>query len=218
MDIDLKAVIIDFDDTLSLTEPACFVLENEILRRMGREPMSRQIHRENWGIETATAIAERSPGVNVQEFQRLWPQVHKEFIADNQVDVVPDENLEALDRLRELGFETFLLTSRTHAEVSHLMQKSGELAERFANFYYWENMLYHKPDPRAFEHIERDHGLRPSECVYVGDSLGDAISSLGAGLSFVACLESGLRSKEDFKEYDVLAFIDRFADLPQVFA
>lgn len=40
----IQAVVIDVDDTLCLTEAACFDLENEVLKRMGREPMPRAIH------------------------------------------------------------------------------------------------------------------------------------------------------------------------------
>jgi phosphoglycolate phosphatase-like HAD superfamily hydrolase len=37
----IRAVIVDVDDTLCLTEEASFALENEVLSRMGRPPMPR---------------------------------------------------------------------------------------------------------------------------------------------------------------------------------
>jgi len=40
----IKAVVIDLDDTLCLTEEACFDMENEVLVKMGLKPMSRDIH------------------------------------------------------------------------------------------------------------------------------------------------------------------------------
>lgn len=42
----IKAVIIDIDDTLCLTEAACYELENQVLLSMGRIPMTRDIHKE----------------------------------------------------------------------------------------------------------------------------------------------------------------------------
>ncbi len=211
-----KAVIIDVDDTLSLTEEGCFHLENEVLRQMGRPAMTRHVHKTTWGSDTATAIARRSPGVDVEKFQRLWPIVHQEFLIDNRVDVIPPQNLEAIDKLRRSGLKIFLLTSRTYAELKHMMEPDHELANRVDSFYYWDNMEYHKPDPRAFLHIEKDHGLKPSECVYAGDSPSDAAASTKAGLSFIACLESGLRPTSEFEDYEVLAFIDHFADVANV--
>ena len=45
----IEALIIDVDDTLCLTEAACFDMENETLMAMGRAPMSREVHINTWG-------------------------------------------------------------------------------------------------------------------------------------------------------------------------
>jgi phosphoglycolate phosphatase len=209
----IEAVIIDFDDTLCLTEEACFNLENETLRRLGREPMSRGIHRETWGQPLYDAIQLRSPGVDADEFWKLMPTVHEEFVGNGQIDIVTEENLQTLDKLAQLGKKLMILTSRTEVEMKHLLVPTHHLASRIANFYYKDNMAYHKPDPRAFEVIEREHGLLPAQCVYVGDSPGDAAAAKGAKLHFVASLEGGLRSRDDFDAYPVDAFINKFADL-----
>jgi phosphoglycolate phosphatase-like HAD superfamily hydrolase len=51
--------------------------------------------------------------------------------------------------------------------------------------------------------------------VYVGDSLTDAEAAKGAGLHFIACLEAGIRTRDDFAIHPVDRFIERFADLPE---
>lgn len=209
----IEAVIIDFDDTLCLTEKSCFGLENETLRRMGRAPMLREIHLQTWGQPLGDAIQLRSPGINVEEFWRLMPSVHEEYIANGQIDIITDENIEALDRLAELGKKLMILTSRTEPEVRHLLDPNHHLSGRLTSFYHKDNTDYHKPDPRVFEVIERDHGLRPEQCVYVGDSPTDAEASHGAGLLFIANLESGLRKRTDFSHTKTDYFIDRFPDL-----
>ena len=109
-----------------------------------------------------------------------------------------------------------MLTSRTLAEMGHLMGPTSGLADLTDTFYYKENMQFHKPDPRAFEHIEEMHGLKPGECVYVGDQPTDAAAANGAGLRFIANLEEGLRTKEDFASYKVDYFIQKFTELPGV--
>lgn len=209
----IEAVIIDFDDTLCLTEESCFGLENEVLRRMGRTPMDREVHRQTWGQALGDAIRVRSPGIDLDAFWLLMPAVHQEFIANGQVDIVADENLQALDELASLGKKVMILTSRTEAEVGHLIDPSHHLSSRLTGFYHKDNTDYHKPDPRTFEVIERDHGLRPEQCVYVGDSPGDAAASKGAGMLFVASLEGGIRTPDDFSEYKVDQFINKFPDI-----
>lgn len=209
----INAVIIDFDDTLCLTEAACFDLENETLVSMGREPMSRDIHKQTWGRPLFEAIADRSPGINVEDFREAFKPVIAAYIKSGQLDSIPQSNYETLDKLITQGMSIMILTSRTHTEVEHLLQKDHLLASRVQTFYYRDNMKFHKPDPRAFDELLSANGLQPSQCVYVGDSLSDAEAAKGAGLHFIASVESGLRQKQDFQSLPVDAFIDRFSDL-----
>jgi phosphoglycolate phosphatase-like HAD superfamily hydrolase len=209
----IEAVIIDVDDTLCLTEAACFDLENEALQRMGRSSLERAVHLNTWGQPLFDAIATRSPGIDVEEFKVAYHPVIDEFIADGRLDSIPEANYEALDRLVALGKKLMLLTSRTHGEFKHLLAPDHLLSSRVSAFYYKDNMAYHKPDPRAFDEVLRDNSLQPGQCVYVGDSPSDAAASNQAGLSFMASLESGIRQREDFDGYRVAAFVNRFPDI-----
>lgn len=214
----IKAVIIDLDDTFCLTEAACYEMENEVLSRMGRTAMSRQAHQANWGRPLFDAIIERSPGVDVAAFRKAYIPVIAEFTASGKLDNAPEANYQALEALQSIGKELFVLTSRTHEELEHLMAPHHRLAQYITAtaFYYKDNMEFHKPDPRAFEVIERNHGFLPAECVYIGDSVSDAVAAKGAGLHFVASLESGLRLPGDFADYPVDAFINSFPSIVEV--
>ncbi len=214
----IKAVIIDVDDTLCLTEEASFNLENEVLERMGRKPMARAIHKATWGKPLFEAILERSSGVDVEEFKRLYWLLITEYVETGRLDDIPKQNYEALDRLIEQQKFLMLLTSRTQGELKHMLEPDHLLASRIKSFYHRDNMKYHKPDPRAFEDLLGAHKLRPEECVYVGDSTSDAQASNAAGLLFIASLESGLRQRQDFAAYRVAAFVDVFPDIVEAIA
>ncbi len=209
----IRAVILDFDDTLCLSEPACFDLENEVLTRLGRPKMSREIHIQTWGQPVFEVMPVRSPGVDIKAFLEVYKVVIAEFIASGRLDVIPDENYQTLDRLIKADKEIMLLTSRTHGEFAHMLEPGHLLASRVKAFYYRDNMEFHKPDPRAFAELLADSDLQPEECVYVGDSLSDAQAAQGAGLLFIASLESGLRQKQDFASLPVVAFINKFTEL-----
>ena len=144
------------------------------------------------------AISLRSPGVDADEFVKVHPSIHEEFIGRGEVDVVTDENLETLDKLASLDKKLMVLTSRTEIEFRHLLAPTHALAQRIVAFYHKDNTTHHKPDPRVFEVIERDHGLSPSQCVYVGDMPSDAVAANGAGLHFIASLEGGLVRRSSF--------------------
>jgi len=209
----IEAVVIDLDDTLCLTEAACFEMENETLTQMGRAPMSRELHIATWGQPLFDIISTRSPGINLEEFKAAYHPIIAEYTRSGKLDTIPAENYAALDRLTEMGKLLLVLTSRTHTELQHLLEPDHLLASRVKTFYYRDNMQYHKPDPRAFDELLADNGLHPANCVYVGDSVSDATASNEAGLLFIASLESGLRQKKDFDGKNVDAFIPRFPDI-----
>ena len=212
----IEAVIVDFDDTLCLTEAACFEMENETLAAMCREPMPRDVHIHTWGQPLFDAISVRSPGIDVEKFKAAYHPIILEYTRSGKLDAIPEENYQALDQLIAMGKELFVLTSRTHSELKHLLEPDHLLASRVKTFYYKDNMQFHKPDPRAFDELLNGNGLVPANCVYVGDSLGDMAASKQAGMLFVASLESGLRQKQDFNPELVDASIVRFPEIVDV--
>jgi FMN phosphatase YigB (HAD superfamily) len=74
-----------------------------------------------------------------------------------------------------------------------------------------DNMEFHKPDPRAFSQPLKDFSVTPQETVYIGDSISDGESAKGAGIHFIALLESGLRTREDFGYIPVDFFAEKFS-------
>lgn len=214
----IKAVIIDFDDTLCLSEHLCFDLENEMLALMGRKPQTREIHKQTWGQPLFEVIATRSPGVDIATFRKLVEENITSWVNEGRLDHLSPERLAVLDDILAQGKELHILTSRTHTEAAHLLAPDHTLASRIKTFYYRDNMKYHKPDPRAFEQVLDDHMLKPEECVYVGDATSDAAAAKQAGLHFIASLESGLRTKQDFDAFPVDLFIPDFSALPAAVA
>jgi phosphoglycolate phosphatase len=214
----IKAVSVDVDDTLCQTEASAFELENTVLERMGRAPMSRAVHKETWGKSIDDAIVLRSPGVDLAAFRQSYNQVCAEFVRDGKIDVIAPANYLALDKLILEGKQVMLLTSRDHAELEHMLAPDHLLATRVTAFYYKDITGHLKPDPRVFDKLLQTHDLLPSECIYVGDSPSDAQASNKAGLHFIASLESGLRAEQDFADFTVDAFIHAFSDLDEAVA
>jgi phosphoglycolate phosphatase len=209
----IRAVIVDVDDTLCLTEAASFALENEVLVEMGRPPMPRDVHLSTWGEPLLAAMPKRSPGLDLPRFSALFQSALERHIADGRLDEIPPENLRALDEFVLTGRAVFLLTSRTEDEIRHMLEPDHVLAERVSGIYHAGNTRYRKPDPRAFDELLATTGIPPRLCVYVGDSPGDALAAGGAGISFVGCLQSRVRNRADFDPRYVDAFIDTFPDI-----
>ena len=131
-----KAVVIDLDDTLCLTEATCYEMENEVLESIGRPPMSRDIHINTWGKPLFEAIAVRSPGINVESFKAAFSPIVAKYTRSGRFDDIAPENYAALDQLINAGKQLMVLTSRTHTELQHLLEPDHLLASRVKTFYY----------------------------------------------------------------------------------
>ncbi len=208
----IKLVAIDFDGTLSMTEEATFLIENKVATQMGHKPMTRSAHKKNWGVDLETAALQRFPGINVEEFIQKLYIAHEEAVAQGVADHVPLRNLNTLDALLSRNIKLALLTSRSIGEAKHLLHNLHPFNSRMEKFYYKENSDFLKPDPRVFIKVLRDFKLQPQEVVYVGDAVSDAVAAKGAGLHFVAVLESGVRVKNDFKGIPVDYFATTFVE------
>jgi phosphoglycolate phosphatase len=215
---EIRAVIVDVDDTLCLTEEASFHLENEVLAEMRRPPMTRALHLSTWGEPLLEAMPHRSPGLDLDRFAALFPPMHQRYLAEGRLDVIPPSNLAALDRLVSEGRTIMLLTSRAEAEVRHLLAPDHALATRVTGAYHTGNTRFTKPDPRVFDELLTDTGFKPSQCVYIGDSPGDALAAGGADIPFIACLQSGVRHLNEFDPHYVTAAVDSFPEIPSVIA
>lgn len=212
----IEAVIVDVDDTLCLTEATSLELENEVLAAMGRPPIPPDLHLASWGEPLLEAMPKRSPGIDLERFGPLFHDFMRRHIAEGRIDVIPPENLAALDELVRSGRTVMLLTSRTEPEVRHMLEPDHVLATRISGIYHRDNTRYGKPDPRAFDELLAQTGLSPADCVYVGDSPGDASAAGRAGMAFIACLQSGIRSLDEFDERWVTASIATFPEVVRV--
>jgi phosphoglycolate phosphatase len=214
----IEAVVIDVDDTLCMTEEACFALENETLQHIGQPPMSREIHQSTWGKSMYDIMPTRSPGIDMAAYRQAYAPLFDEFVTSGRLDSVPPENYEAMDELHAAGRALIILTRRTHSEMHHLLDMEHPLADRIDTFYYQETLEHQKPDPRVFDQMLSANDLRPEQCVYVGDKLDDALAANGAGIHFVASLESGLTLPADFSTVKVDRFINKFPEIVAVVA
>lgn len=212
----IKLVIIDFDDTLSMTEEPSFRFENQVLQLMGISPMSREVHRKNWGKALKEAIIERVPGIDSEAFVALFEQKLPQMIEESEShDVISNVNFTALDQMRQEGFKIVILTSRTEAEVTHLIHPDHPLSRYIDGLYHKGNSVYTKPDPRVFDEILERFHVSSVEAVYIGDQPSDGRCAKDAGLYFIAVLESKIRQAVDFDGIPVDYFVHRFSEVPK---
>ncbi len=114
-------------------------------------------------------------------FQQFY---EKEF---QQVAAVCGQNpavKELIYRLKAEGFRLVLATNpvfpaiATHSRV----RWAGLQPEDFCHITTYENSSFCKPDPRYYQEILDKLGLRPEECVMVGNDAVEDVAAMEAGL------------------------------------
>ena len=212
----IKLVIVDFDDTLCLTEDATYLMESRIGIEMGMPLMDREIHKETFGKPIEEIISIRIPGIDVSEFMRRLEIAIPEYIDKGILDNVSDKNLKTLLNIKSKGKIIGMLTGRNLFELKHLIAKENPLSDIFSLSQYKDNSKYQKPDPRVFDIFFSTFNVKPQETIYIGDSINDGVASNGAGIHFLASLESKNRNEDDFKDINVEYFVNKFTELEEI--
>ncbi|WP_165055875.1 MULTISPECIES: HAD family hydrolase [unclassified Adlercreutzia] len=109
---------------------------------------------------------------------------HNHSIHDAMVRMFPQVG-EVLEALLAEGYPMGVVTSKRHALAQRALDVLG-IAPSFKFLVGPDDYPAHKPDPGPVEHGCDLLGLRPDECLYVGDSPFDMQAGNGAGCVTVA--------------------------------
>ena len=211
----IKLVLLDFDDTLCLSEEFCFHFENEVAKAMGFNPMSREVHKKTWGQHLSESIKDRIPGIDAAAFMERFEKMIPQAIAEGRFDSIPQRNIDVLKKIKEAGKKIAIVTSRSFVEIKSMMQPPHPLSTLIDKFYCRDNVDHMKPDPRVFNKALYEFDVMPIECVYVGDTLKDGFAANNSGMDFIAVLESGLVPCYAFKNVNIQVdyFAEKFTDV-----
>jgi len=181
--MDLKAVIFDLDGV---------ILDSfrEGLRRIRRLasihelPFDRETRRrltEKWGLPGIELLM---AGLNVnrplaEKMYKQWERMD----TDEPIPLVPGTR-ETLYWLRRNDFVKCLLTSRHKENVMFLLDRE-DLVREFEVITTRQDVPYHKPDPRVFQHslgALAAADITLEHCVFVGDTPSDIVAGEKAGI------------------------------------
>lgn len=197
----IKAVIFDLDGTLADTMPDLQTAMNNMLVRLGYKPRTRGdlIKAINNG---AREFVRRSLPKDVQGV---------DFILQSAIDVYEDEyskcyiektapyaDIEALLMdLKSMGIKISVLSNKQDSFVKDIV---GKLFDKKL-FYIIQGQakMPTKPNPTSALAIAKSMGVKPSRCLFIGDSDVDMETAKNAGMRSVG-VSWGYRSQEVLEE------------------
>ena len=194
----IKACIFDLDGTLADTLESMAYVANEIMQKYGLKTLPTDNFRYYSGegadmlMQRALKEAGDKELIHYEEGRRLYREM---FAADPMYKVVPYEGMpETLKELKKRGIRLAVCSNKPHpAAVKVIAQLYGD---DFDMVLGQSDAIRRKPAPDGPLMIAGKFGVRPEECMYVGDTSTDMKTGKAAGMFTVGALW-GFRDREE---------------------
>ena len=206
-----RLCIFDLDGTLTDTLDSLTYSVNLTLEEMGYPALERSKCRAFVGngsrvlIEKALKASGDTTLSRIEEGMEVYDRV---FDANCTYHVTPyDGIVELLQALKEKGMKLTVLSNKPHRQAVHVVEEVfGK--EMFDWVQGQQEGIPRKPDPYAAIQIAEKFGVKPEECVYIGDSEVDVATGTAARMKTLG-VTWGFRSVEQLKEAGVTILLDR---------
>ena len=194
----IKACIFDLDGTLADTLESMAYVANEIMQKYGLKTLPTDNFRYYSGegadmlMQRALKDAGDKELIHYEEGRRLYREM---FAADPMYKVVPYEGMpETLKELKKRGIRLAVCSNKPHpAAVKVIAQLYGD---DFDMVLGQSDAIRRKPAPDGPLMIAGKFGVRPEECMYVGDTSTDMKTGKAAEMFKVGALW-GFRDREE---------------------
>ena len=197
----IKACIFDLDGTLAYTLDSMAVVGNEVVRKYGLKPMPIENYRYYCGngadmlVKRLLVDAGDPELLHYEEARALY---RKEFDKDPFYKIQHYPGMpETLKKLKEHGMKLAVCSNKPHpAAVKVIAQLFGE---EFDMVVGQSDAIRRKPAPDGPLMVAGKFGVKPEECMYVGDTSTDMKTGKAAGMFTVGALW-GFRDREELNE------------------
>jgi len=192
----VKALILDLDGTLVDSREAHIKSYQMVFKKRGLNPKYSDL-KKNFGKVAEDIILGALPQLTAREVKEIVLEKREIFL--NIMDEVIKEP--CVERFLERASEDYALAIATSA--SRIEMK--ELLDKFGWTDYFKLMLtsYDVPEPKPAPDlllaIAKQLRVKVSDCLFIGDSIFDAMAARKAGMPFLG-VETGGFSKELFKQ------------------
>ena len=211
----MKACIFDLDGTLADTLESMSVCSNRVIEPLGYAPLPTENFRYYAGDGAKTLIERvlRDAGdAKLVHFEEVYQAYSEIFDKDCTYKVeVFDGMRETLKDLKALGVKLAVLSNKPHAQTKKVISNLfGD--ELFDWVQGQQEGIEKKPDPSGALKIAENFGIKPEECMYIGDTNVDMMTGNRAGMFTVGVLW-GFRGRKELMDNHAHALAEKPEDL-----
>lgn len=181
-------VLFDFDGTLVDSTPLHDSAYRQVLQQHMPELLRHYRYDGVKGRSTREALLE----LGVREAKELElltsakQQAYRELLP--RLELLPGAR-QVLETLRAVGSAMFLVTSGSRTSVMSALRATG-IEQFFGGVTTGDDTRAGKPAPEPYVHCLQRHGLHPSMCIAVEDSMIGVISARKAGIPVIGVHDS----------------------------
>lgn len=184
-----QCIIFDVDGTLIDTEIAVKKSLQKVLSEETQKEYSLTDLDFILGIPGHSAL-EKLGITNIREVNRRW----NEYMTDYKNQVTVFDGIEkTLQKLKEKGIKTGIVTSKTHNELRDDFIPFGLM--KYLDFYVCaDDTVHHKPNPDPILKFLEISGIAANQAIYIGDTIYDYKAANAANVKFALALWGAKKS------------------------
>lgn len=202
----IKTIIFDIDGVLLDSFEANFKFFCDLMVRFGyngptREQFPNLFHR------PMKDVIEILTKANEKEIEKIWKAGRDKEISYPHELLSTSKDLEKVIEDLYKNYTLGIVTSRVRESIYSIPQLAT-LKQYFKVVVAFQDTENHKPHPEPLLLAAQKLGVKPRECVYIGDVENDIKAARAAGMKII------IYSKDQFSQAD--AYTSLFAKLPEL--
>lgn len=214
--VQLKAVLLDLDGTLVDTAPDLVAVLNIMLKENGQNAVPYAIAR-NVVSEGALGLLRLGFGSNlgVTKEETLRNQFLDLYLTHRPIKSIIFNGLyDILNVLYESKIFWGIVTNKPENMTFPLLKSLG-IYERATSIVSGDRLSERKPHPAPLLLAAKEVGVKPNQCVYVGDARRDIVAGQAAGMRTITAAYGYIPPSEDTSNWGADCIIRRPTDLTQ---
>lgn len=214
--VQLKAVLLDLDGTLVDTAPDLVAVLNAILKENGQSTVPYAIAR-NVVSEGALGLLRLGFGssLSAAEEKELRSRFLDLYLKHKPINSILFNGLyNILNVLYENKIAWGIVTNKPENMTFPLLKSLG-IYERATSIVSGDRLSERKPHPAPLLLAAKEAGVKPNQCVYVGDARRDIVAGQAAGMHTITAAYGYIPPSEDTSSWGADCIIRRPADLTQ---
>lgn len=208
----IRLCIFDFDGTLGNTVNVILNTLKATFTEMGLQQMTDDEYRSTIGLplEECFSTLGAKDEAHAKECAATYRRIFPSFDTENAVTLFPNV-LETLGQLKANGMIIAIASSRRHVSLDNYINRLG-LKSMVSYAVGADDVEHAKPHPEPVETILATFGIKPDECIVIGDAPYDIIMGKSAGC-LTCAVSYGNGTRDELKAAGADHIIDDIEDL-----